>query len=167
MKFILEQLAICPPDREKAIKLLKEIGLTKWTEDLVVAEGQVFGGAKATNVADLAFNYQTADDGHGNPPPNSKPLEFEVLNYRTGDHWMRAHEPSASHLGMHVSNSELHDWRRFFAMRSIGVAQEVDTLSHNNPIIAGKRFYKYVIFNTRPILGIDLKFIVRRDVEAN
>lgn len=165
MKFVLEQLAICPPDRTKAIKLLREIGLTSWAEDLVVAEGQVFGGTKATNVADLAFNYQTEDDAMGNSPTTKGNLEFEVLNYRTGPNWMANYEPSASHLGMHVTNQELHDWRKFFAARDIKVAQEVDTLSHTNPVIAGKRSYKYVIFNTRQILGIDLKFIVRRDIE--
>jgi hypothetical protein len=37
------------------------------------------------------------------------------------------------------------------------------TISHTNPVIAGKRWYTYVIFDTRSILGIDLKFIVRRE----
>ena len=41
------------------------------------------------------------------------------------------------------------------------MAQEVFTESHTNPVIAGKRSYNYVIFDTREILGVDLKFIVR------
>ena len=45
--------------------------------------------------------------------------------------------------------------------RGIKVAQEVFTKSHTNPVIAGKRKYNYVIFDTKEILGVDLKFIVR------
>lgn len=162
-KFILEQIAIVPPQREAAIELLKAIGLTQWADDLVVAHGEVFGIMDCTNVADLAFNYQTAH-GVAGSVADPKPLEFEVLNYRTGENWMQGREGSASHLGMHCTEVELADWRRFFERRNIRVAQEVNTLSHTNPVIAGKRKYKYVIFDTRRILGIDLKFIVRKDV---
>lgn len=160
-KFVLEQIAIVPNDRAKAIELLKAIGLTEWANDLVVANGDVFGVKDCTNVADLAFNYQTADGASG--LRSDKPLEFEVLDYRTGENWMQGREGSASHLGMHCTEVELHDWRRFFTARGIRVAQEVNTLSHTNPNIAGKRWYKYVIFDTRSILGIDLKFIVRKE----
>jgi hypothetical protein len=43
------------------------------------------------------------------------------------------------------------------------VAQEVLTQSHTNPVISGKRWYNYVIFDTKDILGVDLKFIVRKE----
>lgn len=167
MKFVIEQLAICPPigERDNAIKLLTAMGLTQWAHDLVVATGYVNDGraeySDATNVARLAFNYQGQDGEHGEPP--SKPLEFEVLAYQAGDNWMQRTAASASHLGMHVTNSELDDWHRFFLARGIHVVQEVDTQSHTNPVIAGKRSYKYAIYGTRNILGIDVKFIVRRD----
>jgi hypothetical protein len=74
------------------------------------------------------------------------------------------YEPSASHIGMHCTEDELLDWTKFFTSRGIQIAQQVNTQSHTNPVIAGKRFYTYTIFHTRPILGIDCKFIVRRDV---
>jgi hypothetical protein len=35
--------------------------------------------------------------------------------------------------------------------------------SHTNPVISGKRWYNYVIFDTKEILGVDLKFIVRKE----
>jgi hypothetical protein len=70
----------------------------------------------------------------------------------------------ASHIGMHCTEAELESWRAFFASRNIAVAQEVFTKSHTNPVIAGKREYHYVIFDTYGILGIDVKFIVRRDL---
>ena len=96
MKFQIEQIAIVPKDPIAAKKLLSEIGATEWSEDHVVATGNVF-----------------------------------------------------------------------FANRDIEVAQEVFTDSHTNPVIAGKRSYNYVIFDTKNILGVDLKFIVRINKDAN
>jgi hypothetical protein len=155
MQFKIEQIALVPANPEKAIALLSEMGLSDWAKDHVCAAGAVRGIAGG-NEADLAFNYQATTEG--------KPLELEVLNYTTGPNWMEIYEPSASHLGMHCSEEELAEWHKFFTSRGISVAQEVRTQSHTNPVIAGKRFYTYVIFHTRPILGIDTKFIVRRDV---
>jgi hypothetical protein len=65
---------------------------------------------------------------------------------------------------MHCTADELLKWRKFFRDRGIQIAQEVFTDSHSNPAIAGKRSYNYVIFDTRKILGVDLKFIVRIEV---
>jgi hypothetical protein len=154
MKFIIEQIAIVPPNPAAAIELLSALGLDEWVHDIVNAGGTVFG-AQGTNEAALAFNYQAAS-------PNGK-LEFEVLYYRAGPSWMDRHGPSASHLGMHCSAEDLESWRAKFKELGIDVAQEVFTTNHTNVAIAGKRWYQYVIFNTRAILGVDLKFIVRRD----
>jgi hypothetical protein len=155
MKFTIEQLAICVPNPEAARALLAEMGAVTWTEDTVTAEGAVFG-RYANNVANLSFNYQLGSE---------KTLEFEVLDYVRGDNWMNSrHKAAVSHLGMHCSEDALTDWRKFFARRGIGVAQEVCTQSHTNPTIRDSRRYTYVIFDTRHILGVDLKFIVRREL---
>ena len=154
MKFIIEQVAIAPKDPVAARKLLSEIGAVDWSDDHVVAKGNVFGNP-GTNEADLAFNYEIFAG-----------KEFEILNYTTGDNWVD--NPArgrniVSHLGMHCSADELVKWRAFFADRGIKIAQEVMTQSHSNPVIAGKRWYNYVIFSTKDVLGVDLKFIVRRE----
>lgn len=149
MKFVIEQIAICPRDPEAAKELLKAIGAVNWAEDHVTAKGQVFN-EPSTNEADLSFNYDIFAG-----------KEFEVLHYTSGGNWMEDVASSVSHLGMHCTAHELMLWRRFFAERNIEVAQEVFTNNHTNPVIAGKRFYNYVIFDTRHILGVDLKFIVR------
>ena len=94
MKFTIEQIAIAPKDPVAAKNLLSEIGATEWSEDHVVASGNVFG-QRGTNEANLSFNY------------------------------------------------------------------DIFSESHTNPVIAGKRSYNYVIFDTKDILGVDLKFIVR------
>jgi hypothetical protein len=153
MKFSIEQIAICPRDPVAAKELLTAIGAAQWAEDHVTAEGHVYGRTGG-NEADLAFNYDIFSG-----------KEFEVLSYTAGDNWMAHPERhnSVSHLGMHCTAEELIQWREFFAARKISVAQEVFTKEHTNPVIAGKRWYNYVIFDTKAILGVDLKFIVRRE----
>lgn len=158
-KFKIEQVALAPTDADKAIELLRAMGMDEWAHDIVVARG-VVGNMRgdepismAENVAHLAFNYQALD--------NAK--ELEVLNYSAGANWLDSRGPCVSHLGMHVEAGDLIAWKEFFRRRGIPVVQEVDTLTHSNPVIAGKRWYKYVIFGTHHILGVDLKFIVRKE----
>ena len=156
MKFRVEQIAICPKDPAAAIELLTALGAADWARDHVVANGAVYG-VEGRNEADLAFNYQLSADAK----------EFEVLHYTHGLNWMA--EPSrvnsVSHLGMHCSAEELEEFKAFFSGRGIAIAQEVFTESHTNPVIAGKRKYNYVIFDTKEILGTDLKFIVRINID--
>ena len=152
LKFKIEQVALCPKDPERAIKLLSEMGAGEWAHDVVVAAGPVFG-APGTNVANLAFDYELLKGAN----------ELEVLHYRAGRNWMGGLYPSVSHLGMHCAAEELQRWKAFFKQRGIDIAQEVKTESHSNPAIAGKRWYHYCIFDTRDILGVDIKFIVRKD----
>ena len=157
LKFSIEQVAICPPDPVAAKELLTAMGAGEWINDHVVAAGCVHG-AYDNNEADLSFNYDLFSG-----------KEFEVLHYTTGNNWMQeaSRGNSVSHLGMHCTADELVEWREFFAARNIVVVQEVFTSSHTNPAIAGKRSYNYVIFDTKAILGTDVKFIVRIDVAAD
>jgi hypothetical protein len=150
MKLIIEQLALCPENPAKAKALLAKLGITDWIDDKVQAAGEVYG-EPVVNVANLAFNYQASP----------QQLELELLHYTAGNNWMMHNVHSASHLGMHCTEADLVELRKLFAAENIPVVQEVKTLTHSNPAIAGKRAYQYVIFGTRPILGIDLKFIVR------
>jgi hypothetical protein len=152
MKFLIEQIALNPPFPERAIKFLSKLGANEWARDHVIAVGQVFG-LPARNEANLAFNYDILDTAR----------ELEVLDYTNGPNWVEHRPAGVSHLGMHVSDLELVKWREFFEEEGIGIAQEVMTLSHTNPYIAGKRTYNYVVFDTYHILGVDLKFIVRHD----
>lgn len=155
MQFVIEQIALCPPNPDAAIDFLRQLGLDEWVQDHVCATGTV-EGSPGSNEADLAFNYQATPMGH---------LELEVLHYTDGPHWMDRRPFSVSHLGMHCSSAELEVFREKMAALGVKVVQEVNTTSHTNPVIAGKRTYNYTIFGTRYILGVDLKFIVRRDVQ--
>jgi hypothetical protein len=168
LHFFIEQVALCPPDPLRAIELLTKMGLGEWARDHVLATGRVFG-LGGTNEADLAFNYQSTKGceasqelgGSVKIDKGLKPLELEVLHYTDGPNWMTARGPSVSHIGMHCDMEELNQWRTFFAAENIAEVQSVRTLSHTNPVIKGKRSYNYVIFGTRAILGVDVKFIVR------
>jgi len=151
-KFKIEQLALCPTDPEAAMELLTAMGAGEWARDHVKAKGEVHGSPGA-NEADLAFEYDLLQGAK----------ELEVLNYTAGRNWMDYNGPSVSHIGMHCGEKELVEWRHFFADRGIHVAQEVFTTEHSNPVIAGQRWYNYVIFDTRDILSVDVKFIVRQE----
>lgn len=153
-QFVIEQLAICPKDPERAKALLSEIGARQWHNDHVVAVGRVHA-IEAENAANLSYNYELART-------DDKPLEFEVLNYVSGANWLHG-QNRVSHLGMHCNAEDLEGWREFFAARGVQVAQEVHTQSHTNPAIKDSRRYEYVIFDTHHILGVDLKFIVRKN----
>jgi hypothetical protein len=160
LQFKIEQIALVTPQSHLAKELLADLGLDVWYNDTVLAKGVVFG-KPGSNEANLSFNYQA---GNGVDDKASKPLELEILNYTSGANWMDRHGPSVSHLGMHVSADELEKFRDYFFSKNIGIAQSVMTQSHTNPAISGKRRYNYVIFDTRSILGVDLKFIVRIDI---
>lgn len=152
MQFKIQQIAFCPKDPQRAFALLEKIGLSKWTLDTVTATGKVRGEA-GTNTANLAFNYESFD---GN--------ELEVLDYVDGKNWMAGKRPTVSHVGMHCSEAELTEWKKLFEAEGIPIAQEVFTESHTNPFLVNNgRRYHYCIFDTRAILGTDLKFIVRRE----
>lgn len=153
LRFKIEQLALNPKDPGLAFLLMEALGLKDWVHDAASAQGQVFGEA-AESVGQLSFNY------------DSKPLELELLSYSSGRNWLEAHNATppasvASHIGMHCSAEELEHWRAKLAAFKINVAQEVTTTRHTNPNIPAGRTYRYVIFDTRDIIGLDLKFIVR------
>jgi hypothetical protein len=164
-RFQIEQIALVVADTPAAKALLSKLGLNDWVVDTVVAKGEVFGDTDE-NTANLHFNYQA---GNGGDHHADKPLELEVLEYTKGPNWMELNESarnSVSHLGMHVTAAELQEYRLFFHEQEIAVAQEVVTQSHTNAHIADSRRYNYVIFDTRDLIGVDLKFIVRLNVDG-
>lgn len=156
MNFFIEQIALYPRDAEKAQAFLEELG-AQFIHDDVTACGSVGDEVPVWNFAHLRFDYKMAP----------KSVELEILEYEGGMNWMDRHPPSVSHLGMHCTEEELDRWKEFFSERNIPIAQEVRTEAHTNPyLIQTGRKYHYCIFDTREILGTDLKFIVRINREG-
>mgnify|MGYP000252294761 CR=1 FL=1 len=152
-QFKIEQLAlaITPAREAEAMKFLAACGIKDWTTDMVHATG-VVRGQSCRNVASLKFNYGAFA---GN--------ELELLRYAEGENWLnRIDLPAVSHIGMHIEEEDLAAWRSVMADFGIPLAQEVWTDSHTNSRIANCRRYHYVIFGTRDLIGVDMKFIVRR-----
>ncbi len=155
MKFKIQQiaLAINPERRADAMELLRVLGIDEWVHDTVEAEGKVHQ-MKAANTANLSFNYTALEEAK----------ELELLTYVKGRNWLTTDttimRTQASHIGMHCTEEELLLWRNVLCPR-LAIAQEVYTQSHSNPEIAGKRWYHYLIFAARAIIGVDIKFIVR------
>lgn len=151
MMIQIDQVAIAPSDPDRAMELLHEIGIVDWTADRVDAQG-VVRGEEASNRAELAFNYDFIPG-----------IEFEVLNYVDGPNFVEGHAPCAAHFGVHVDTMEaMEAVRTKMSAMGIPLIQEVMTRQHTNKAISGLRWYHYVIFGTRDILGVDLKFIRRR-----
>lgn len=154
MNFKIEQIAL--HFGEEGFKFLNEFGLTEWSEDNVTARGLVNGNA-AENVANLKYNYQVQDKG-------SKVLEFEKIEYTKGENFLPNHN-CVSHIGMHVTETELVEVKRIMEKWGIKCVQEVETTKHTNPAIAGIRRYKYCIYDTTELIGVRMKFIVRINLD--
>lgn len=153
MQFKIEQLALAinPEREEEALRFLADCGISNWITDTVFAEGRVFG-EQARNIADLRYNY-TALDGA---------KELELLKYTYGSNWLDTLQmPCVSHIGMHVTHTELQDWMDLMSRHSIPIIQSVCTTQHSNPRIKDCRRYNYIICGTRSLIGVDMKFIVR------
>lgn len=161
-KFEIQQIAFKTQQTALAMEILKDLGLTDWIGDTVTANGYTFN-TSGQNKANLYFNYQA---GTGSDAAAAKPLELEILEYTEGVNWLQYRPDSCvSHIGMHVTNDQLSMYRAYFASKGIRVAQEVMTQSHTNEAIKDKRRYNYVIFDTHEVLGVDLKFIVRLNID--
>lgn len=151
----IEQVAIYAPNPNLLIENLSQsLGLTEWVHDTVIAQGDVFG-REAMNKAKLSFNYQLG-------------YEFELITYHnpSGQDWHSAQGralngfPFLSHKGYHVEDMEAE--KKKYTDLGWVIAQEVKTISHTNPyLIEKKRRYHYVVFDSRKIIGFDLKLIKR------
>lgn len=164
--FKIEQVALFTDNSVRAREFLAKLGLSEWHHDNVVARGSVFTERDQENEAHLAFNYQA---GNGSDEGAGKPLELEILDYTEGENWMDVSKEAGetgcfgavSHLGMHVTQEQLDEFAFLMNDEGISIAQSVITQSHTNPVIKDSRRYKYVIYDTRFLIGVDLKFIVR------
>jgi len=170
----IEQVAIYTPNIDQTIEeYRRRLGLKDWKLDMVMAEGRVLNPSEAitapdeqqytkgVNVAKLAFNYEQG-------------FEFELIQYVAGPNWHEAagrigngwcREPFASHMSYHIEDMAGEMTRYINA--GFRVAQEVRTVSHTSEhLLSIGRKYHYVIFDSRRVLGYDIKLIKRIEREG-
>lgn len=151
----LEQVAIYAPDPYAKQQQLREaLGLTEWVEDTVRAVGEVFG-VEQENLATLLFNHQLG-------------YELELICYHNPfkpNNWHSAAGRDMattflSHKGYHVT--DVAAAKQHYRDCGFAIAQEVYTIEHSNAYLRkiGRR-YHYVVYDTRQLLGFDLKLIER------
>lgn len=137
-------------------------GATFDAEDEVVTAGVAMGGRHIRNKARLLFSY---DLWWNSAQRSSLGLEYELLCYKEGWNWhdLRSDQHRGglnwlSHYGKHIDTVE----QNATYHKQFRVLQEVVTVSHTNQNLRKlKRHYHYTIFDTRDIMGCELKTIRR------
>lgn len=155
--FKLDQIAFIArsDEDEMRIKTMLRLDQANWVEDIVIAKGVVHGenGIKE-NTAKLLFNYDMG-------------IEIEILRYLEGPNYadldgryIKSCRPA--HIGFHLEKGctipeGFKDW-----VFPANIIQQVETQSHTNQFLidTGRR-YRYTIYDTTPLFGMNLKVIER------
>lgn len=144
----IDQLAFISYGEADTRAIKEKLGLAdkEWTEDRVVATGEV-RGVEGTNTARLLFNYDMG-------------IEVEILQYTAGPNY--ASQLTAGrlcHVGIHAEADKAPP--TFDAP----IIQRVETQSHTNPfLVKSGRKYRYTIYDTISTLGVYMKVIERIEV---
>lgn len=153
--FKLDQVAFYAADLPRLTqRLSNQFGLTEWVHDFAIGDGFVFGVPVMDIVGELWFNYQTG-------------LEVELLRYHSPMNWHAVRDPRTpvmrpffSHIGTHVEDMAVA--RLPYEAAGWKVAQELWTKSHTNQYLKDRgRTYHYVVWDSRDIIGFDVKLIQR------
>lgn len=146
------QLAIYHPEPNAAIRFLSGIGFNDWHRDSAKLKGLLVtgGSMRQTEIsAEMVFNYQIL---------NGRELEFVSYLNHPHPRYGREVAPFISHLSAYVEDVQksAEDIESEFGMIPF---HRFDTGNHTNPRVAGKKFFREAIYQTRQKLGFDLKLI--------
>lgn len=139
--------------------MLRDIGLTDWFVDNVTAKGKMHE-RENIEVMEQCFSTYEADD-------NSEirtPVALELSRHIAGPTYNGIQRNFVSHLGMYVTEEQLDRFRIYFDNKWVAVLMDMDTTNHSDPSTNVTARFHYVVFDTRPIIGVDLMFIVRKDI---
>ena len=151
----MDQIAFYCTSKSAEREVKEQFGLTtaEWIKDTVYAHC-IVRGRKCDNVAELQFNYDLG-------------VEFEIIRYIEGDHWLASlinSKPFIGHIGVHLDDNEpwpvINDWR---------LVQVAETYKHTAEHLthgyAAGRLYSYRIYEMSEHSYI--KFIKRRQPNDN
>ena len=139
------QIAIYAANQDNAVDFYKEMGHTDWIEDFAILHGWLDGELVETK-AHIQFNYDIM------------PMELEFLTYMGPNrHTAQGRDgvvPFISHMSVYTDdvfdvamNMPMKPYHRFV------------TRDHMNPGVRDKKRFIECIYDTRNVLGYDIKFI--------
>lgn len=132
MIFLITRIALQPPNAAAARKLLAQLGLTDW--------------------------FKEASNEFGKKPET---LELEIIDDDKSGMLTTSRKGMKYSLGMYCTADELEAFSKTLAALNIKTLQEAFIDRHAVPyLLETKRNHQYIIFDTRKVLGINLKFIV-------
>jgi len=150
--FKIDQLAYAAYSdyQVKCIKETLRLENANWVEDVVQAQGYVFGQhGIATNRARLLFNYDLG-------------IELEILQYLDGPNYLSKFEVSGQHIAHIGAHMEPGFDPETFNPTYWPKVQQVETQQHTNPfLVETGRKYRYTIYDTRRVFGHFFKTIER------
>lgn len=156
--YMFHQVAMyCPDGVHDAVRTYRSMGFGEWSRDRATLKGiqQSSDGSwhEFEVAAEMAFNYQ------------AMPMELEFLHYAGHGHRHAEREkltriPFISHMSVHVDSvrAQMELMRSVYGMRPYWLFV---TSEHSNPNVRGKKRFVECIFDTRQMLGYDIKCIER------
>lgn len=147
----MHQVAIFTDHAQAAVDKWKSFGHTEWAEDKAVLVGKL-DGIEGTifTYAHMWFNYDIM------------PMELEFLEY-TGHNRHAAEgrdgaQPFISHMSTYVDNVFIEAMKMQIHFNMLPYHRFVTT-NHQNPHVLGKKRFIECIYDTRELLGYDIKLI--------
>ena len=136
----------------------EDLGYDNWIEDRAV----LVGAFRMPNSSEAPENWVNSKvEAHMLFNYDSMPMELEFLKYYSGVHRHRDRvnelSPFISHMSTYVDDvvEEIGRMRPLFGLPY----HRFVTTEHTNPNVVGKKRFIEAIFNTREVLGYDLKLI--------
>lgn len=152
----IDQLAFISYGEYDTLMIKQSLGLmaADWTEDIVVAKGEV-RGVPGENTARLLFNYDMG-------------IEVEILQYTAGPNYAsQLTGGRICHVGIHADKFSVREGIVEAPIFNAPVIQRVETQSHTNPfLLSNDRKYRYTIYDTIATLGVYMKVIERIEAGA-
>ena len=139
------QIAIYAAHQDDAVEFYRNLGHNDWIEDYASLVGWLDGELVETQ-AHMQFNYDIM------------PMELEFLTYsgpnRHAAQGRDGEVPFISHMSVYTD--DVFEIIKQFRMKPY---HRFVTRNHANPGVAGKKRFIECIYDTRNVLGYDIKFI--------
>ena len=151
LQYQFHQVAIFCPDHgaKDAMDLYKTFGFKRWIEDSAELKGFLHGDPVVTK-ARMYFGYSVIGG-------ELEFLEYEGPSRHQGSEG-RGRSPYISHMSAYVDDVRTTVSDVYIVTGRVPYHRFI-TQNHTNPAVAGKKRFIEAIYDTRELIGYDLKFI--------